>query len=285
MGLRIYKAIGYGIDNLKYRKVKGECRSMTDPRVNWDKLRTRQNEENNTSLAHFWDWAKHNQELLTTWIAREQLFWNVDPAKWAAGEAKYAVQQLRDLQGKRDFDHPLYQCVKHDEEFGLPEVMLIIPPNCHDWVRYDDTIDYEEEKAAGRSCQPWAKRIAVSGGIHPYNSRMQRVRDPGPGVYHPEDPGRADYLLTNADKMSSEGIWADEKGLSAIHAGLYSQLTGLWDPDQKPQVKGVTLKHFQQDWRPALPPLVVALVLWADCFPDPKAFLDDLRPLLYVWWS
>jgi len=93
---------------------------------------------------------------------------------------------------------------------------------------------------------------------------MIRFRDPKPGVV---PPSKKDDLLT-------------------MDASAYSQLVGWWDKKQKPLVQGEALRHFLEDYRPVLP-IDVTAVLWfmRDAFKDVDSFVNELRPMIYVYWG
>jgi hypothetical protein len=173
---------------------------------------------------------------------------------------------LLTMGGRQPIENPSRSII-HDEEGGKPSVMLLIEPSMfRQWYRYDDTIDGFEEK-------PYQSRVKLLGGagIYPYGSGWTRMRKPaksfikeGEGLEIPKD--------------------CDNLGPYLIGPAAYAHLVGTWDPKLPPLAEPDLLEHLKKDFRPMLPYGIVALVLWAECFKDPAAFLDELRPMLYVWW-
>ena len=152
-------------------------------------------------------------------------------------------------------------------------MMVVRCPECPDWFRSDDIMDhYEEQGINGPDTR--VVDMAKNGGIYPYNSRMIRFRKPSKRIYK----GRK--------KLESCGDFkVDEHGLVSMNIGTYNQLVGRWAPNLNPIEKGPFLTHLRRSWRPAVPLGVIAILLWHDCFPDLEGFIDDLRPMMYVWWN
>jgi hypothetical protein len=174
----------------------------------------------------------------------------------------------------------LGQSLIHREEFGLPNVLLAIDPPSHtSWYRYDDTIDWAEETDQYGS-QNRVVRLRCPG-IFPYSTRWKRIRPAESGLWHGE------HLTPLGAFYRDQCKFSDEHGPLFIEAQVYSHLTGRWDPQLPAEAQGPLLTHLLDDYRPPIPPGILAVLLWYEhCFPlGLQPILDEMRPLLYVWWS
>ena len=259
MGIRVNKVIGYGVKNLKYRRRKWSV-TMTDPRVDWKKLEAKREQAWGMDQDKFKKWVIRNLRWLRELYQRENPCYQFKPK-----DIKFALDLMLVLEAKWRLD----KCVVHDDEYGSPGVLVIKPPHCGDWHRHDDIIDYVEETEKFRQR---GRTVMLSGaGIYPYSSGWVRFRDPPKGMF---EKGKLPFCTAR-----------DAKGPVSISPGDYNQLVGKWDPKQKPWAKGEILKHYKNDWRPSLPFSLVAVVAWFNCFDDIEAFIDDLRPMLHVYWG
>jgi hypothetical protein len=266
MGIRVHKAIGYGVTNLKHRCNKSGVR-MSDPRINWDLFSSCG--EKDCTWEEFLQWClEHISEIYALYKNDTSLSEELLP-----DEFHWLKRTHKNIK--------LWSSFRHDSEFGLPGTLLIIPPEMKDWFRYDDAIDWEEETR--RHQQKSRVELLRPFGIYPYSNFMVRFRDPPSGIY--DDPGN---VLNSYWRLKyPEDATRDNLELVKLSPSVYSQLIGTWEGLGKPKpiVKGAALKHLKNDWRSQIPLTVISLILWSGCFTDPKSFIDELKPLLYVWWS
>lgn len=274
MGIRVHKVIGYGVKNLKH-----EGHTMTDPRVDWDKLfhpklsERRWDRDMNSFLR--WLKGKKAQKRLLELHLREHPGIDDSMRKYREeSDVRFFIGHLKTIRksNPRAWLRQPSDCLVHRTEYGLPNVMVILSPDCPNWYRYDDIIDYYEEtdqNGARRYSKPIAR-----GGIYPYDHQMIRFRKPSKGIFNPD-----------AKITEQSGIKKDKHGPVSMPVGAYNQLIGRWSPDMKPIAQGKFLSHLKRSWRPAVPLGVIAILLWHDCFPDLEKLIDDLRPMKYVWWS
>lgn len=278
MGIRVHKIVGYGLTDLAFEKdEKRYSQEMTDPRINWKRLRRTWERMHDTRGRAFMAWATRNWEDLLRLEAEERRRPLGDVRKFSS----ICPFLLKDF-FKRHKEWTLGGCVVHDDEYGLPNVMVFIPPmQAHagdgGWKRWDDTIDYIEE-AMIHNAHNRAVELPCTG-IYPYEGYMVRFRDPKPGLWREGiNPVEPDGLKVDADGWPT-----------AMAGGAYNRLIGRWDPGRlEPLAKGEVLEHLLKDWRPPLPSELLALLWWLNkrkCFNDFEAVRNALRPLLYVYWG
>lgn len=270
MGIRVHKSLGYGVTDLSHTRTgryKG-LPKMTDPRVDWGKLKDKQEEAYETDKTKFLEWCFQHADRLKALQVREH-----------PGSPPVCFNIESDLRFLERYTWKAGWTVgyslEHDTEFAIPRVFLVIPPEmCQSWSRYDDIIDWVEETDKHHQ----RKRVVrVQGsGIYPYNGYWIRFRDPPKKI-------QADL---RAVRPFGPCCLGDEKGWTALTASNYARYTGTWDSGYgEATTKGLLLKHLLDDWRPQLPLGVLAVLAWFDCFPDLEGFIDQLRPLLYVRWG
>ena len=274
MGIRVNKVIGYGVKNLKH-----DGYTMTDSRVDWDKLfhpdKSERRWERDMNSFRRWLQGKKTQERLLELHLREYPGINDHIRKFREeSDIRFLASHLKTVRK----NHPSAwmrrptDCLVHQTEYGLPNVMVALSPDCPDWYRHDDIIDYYEETDRDGP-RRYAKPIA-NGGIYPYCGQMIRFRNPPPGIYKPGT------TVPESSEIKTDGL-----GPVSMPVGSYNRLVGRWSSDLPPMAKGKLLSHFRRSWRPSVPLGVLAILLWHDCFPDLEKFIDDLRPMKYVWWG
>jgi len=259
MGIRIHKVLGYGVDNIQHGK-KGW--DMQDPRIDTKKFRDLHSKAYEMGGPEILKWLKNEKEALVQFHDKHH------PSKQKEKDDEFRDLDfqffLRGIEDhlERKKIHDFGSSIIWDGEYGLPNVMQFVPITCPDWRRYDDTIDYHEE-TDGREQANWVKFLKV-GGIFPWNGWV-RFRDPKPGILK-EDAKKGDLVR--------------------LDPATYSQLVGWWDKREKPLALGDTLKHFLEDYRPILP-IDVTSILWfmRNAFKDVDSFLNELRPMIYVYWA
>ena len=280
MGIRVHKTIGYGLHDLTYKR--GRNPVMTDPRVDWKKFQKGMDDKGEVKWPAFLRWFRKHEEEVLRLYRRE---FPGDPSgermwSWSAStfEQDIRVMGRKDNALVRQSPPSPASCVHWDNEYGIPSVMLFVPPECTGWHRYDDSIDYiEETDRSGLNGPRNHYRLLKGSGIYPYNNGMIRFRDPKPKPKLYPKP-----FITTPNRA---GTRADSKGFTMLPASTYNRLVGTWAKGQKPMTKGPLLRHFKEDWRPQVPFSIIALLLWLDVFPDVEQVIDDLRPMLYVTWG
>jgi len=178
----------------------------------------------------------------------------LDLVKWEYSSETTRGNAMATLQRHLQF-HDLPSPVCKFFDVGDKGCIIFTVPGQDAWHRFDDTIDYYEGKGG---CKNQFQRLHV-GGIYPYDGPMKRMRGK-PAAHDSEIVGKG--------------------------AGQYNQVIGKWCPTLPPLLSGPALRDAINNFRPALPPL---LLLWFALQDIPeqqlRGYLNHLRPSLGVSWS
>jgi hypothetical protein len=247
MGIRVHKVIGYGLNDLK----------KNDPRINW------------SVQDIFWDLEIGDFEK-----------WLNDPEKIKLLRG-YTVREYRGIESITpemsfsDTDKQLLiRCLNRTKyptyfHYNDRKTICLTAPEANDWCRYDDPLDYAEETVKYHQKE---RCVLLNRGIFPYDGSLVRVRDP-----------KRKYL-SKPVQLKGEA-YSDDKGYVYLSGGFYNQLVGRWDSNQKALAKGYLLEHLLSDWKFQTPKPIIALILWSGIFTKPEETIDELKPMLYVYWS
>lgn len=252
MGIRIHKCLGYGISDLKadnnYR--------IDDPRIRFEKFKELREKWYELKVQQLQEWAVAEKDKIVA------IYSKYEHPNLEMDDFEY-TWFLHDFKERAD-QFSAYESLVWQAEYGLPNVMLFVPPFHKRWHRYDDTLDYCEETATRDDTQNRTISLTEKCGIYPYVN-MIRFR-PAP-----------------------EGIWKDaeaEKRHALVFPSQYNQLVGRWSKDKPPILTGASLKHFLEDYRPSIPVGVYAMVwFFREAFENPEDFINCLRPMIYIYWS
>lgn len=261
MGIRPCKVAGFGVTNIQISP-EGH---ILDTRVNWERLQSE-------------DIGETSTEEFLTWVIEHQA--EIEALAMATGDGVHTRSPRWDVERMlsrlKDIPSPT-QCIHyHHEGGGLRNVLIFTPPEmAYDWNRYNNTLDWIEELHRYGNKKSWVLHIKDSG-IYPYNGFLIRYKKPKKS------------FLADTTQIPTGGVTGhiyDELGPVMLSTNCYWQLTGTGDIPQKPLTKGTLLRHLKRDFRPPVPITILALILWSGCFKDPVAFVNELRPLLYLYWS
>jgi hypothetical protein len=162
----------------------------------------------------------------------------------------------------------LWDCIKHDSEFGLPNVLCIIPPECiKSWVRKDTSLDYYMSAMNLFPAQglPWVKEYEHN--FYPYNGYIDTATDSR--IVNPKAQ-MANIVYRNT---SSEGIWSSQ---NIECRGKLSDGWAILDCDTTDEVKQRYVRY--------MPMSIRTLALYTKLFNDPKT-VYQLKPIIYSFWS
>lgn len=290
MGIRVKKMIGYGIQNLKLNP-SGKRRRVVpaDPRWDYEKYLSDwcttggdgdPNKEQN--LQDYTSWCERERGRLVDIIAQEKGI----PPERARVDHTLMLLSLRDRLEARALWTAPYAALEWGHEHSLPEVLLFIPPeHRHEWYRHDNIIDYVEEQSV-EGCNDRFTHIQHSAGIYPYNGKMRRVRKPT--VQARLQLEEVWNIVATHERFNGGTPQSTAKETVFLQGGTYNRLVGQWSPTIPSLVGKAAKRHLLRDWRPVLPPGVLALVEYLGCFPDahgPNGICADLRPVIFVIWS
>lgn len=137
MGIRIHKMLGYGLTDVRYEKY-----SMSDPRINLLDWESEQAEKTVADLLPFMEQRDADYFLLGAMVNTDK---SIKPD-----------MKLRD------------RCVVWNSEYGMGNVLCLIPPSClRSWYRYDNILDYAEETyVPGREQHNYVK--VLDSAIYPF---------------------------------------------------------------------------------------------------------------------
>ena len=275
MGIRIHKAVGWGLNNLQTKQTGGKhpLTVTADPR--FDAEAFRKVYVHVRGFAQFAAWTQEPSVKARIYeLLRRETPWADAKGDPPGG---YAFKQYTRNAGRPQYKRwDVGSCFIHGDEYHSAEALLVIPPEMlSTWFRHDNTIDWiEESEAAGLQGPSNRTQMLTGCGIYPYSAGWIRHRDPAPGLW---------------SDSTRHVQHRDELGPLALDPASYSMLTGRWSPDQLASAQGDLLKHLREDWRPLVPGGVIAILVYYEthgCFPQgTEALIDDLRPMLYAWWS
>lgn len=260
MGIRIHKALGYGIADLKTAK-DGE---FDDPRIDGEEFSACQDALYEMDWKKFQEWLKSEKEALI------QFHLGLTPYPRPGDDCQFEFAMMtNDKTWPKKPENPdPGSHVIWDPEFGLPNVMLFVPTSCHSWMRYDDPIDYHEFTYSPKGQINRIKTIEGCCGIFPWSSSMA--------------------CMTKAPAAIAPGLQAFERNAVRgwMSGGDYNQLVGRWDKKTPALAKGETLQFLLENYRPYIP-LEATCLLWflREAFKDVKAFTNSLRPMIYTYWA
>lgn len=245
MSIRIYKVAGYGLD-LKVTP-HGD---VDDPRIK--------------------DWTR-------------LCVWDIEPESVVAWAEEHKTEVLALFQRERPADDPesldfrfrwavdnwkikkVGRLVYYD--FDSSPTCVFTHPRQENWVRCDDIIDYLEETDFHHS-EP---RVQIlNRGIYPYDGWRIQIRPP-------KDTSILTDLARYPVTITPHGI--------EMTAGEYNRLVGRWNRAQKPVAEGALLEHLLRNFRLTVPDALILYLAWTGAFTDVGAFVNDMRPMIYSYWS
>lgn len=253
MGTRIHKVLGWGLTDLKKK----------DPRLTPKRLQIP-----STPFKVFKDWmmVEENFTQVVSLVRAEYPFLNAKEA-----HEKCVIDRQMTSDNTLAYGHfpDIAKCLHFDDyEEGFTRKICIVPPNCLQWSRSDDSLDYYTAQGSRPTC----KRLTV--GIYPWAGFVIRVRPPATPLPRPLHPLFEDERPNRSD----------EHGPISLDPAEYSMLIGKWSRKTPPLASGALLEHLKNDFRGPLPFSLVAWVLWSGIASNPAEFLKDLRPMLYTYW-
>lgn len=241
MGTRIHKVIGYGLTDIK----TGYDYNITDSRINPDGILGISYEKRDTYEVNQYKIFLENKKELE--MTGERLFLiNLELANIESYPERYEAFQYK---------------FKHDAEYGLPEVLCIVPPMyTEEWCRYDDMIDIVEEEVK-RHQNPSHKINHVyelKKGIYPWEYSYQNEHG---------EPFRFHSTTLEIAYYSSSHLTEEELD------ELVKQLYGYAD-----------WYTFKKSIKPVVPYCVHLFCEFCELFTEIN-YIRDLRPILYTYWS
>jgi hypothetical protein len=241
--------LGYGLSDLT-----PEDRS--DPRINWDA----QMFDYSVSTDDYKAWMK--ARIPEDEDERIKIFDTLPSL-----DLWWANDQTDKHEGRRN--RTIDDTWAYDPEFGCKEVILFQPISCHDWRRYDDMLDWIEEtyfcRAESSQLDHWEP---IPHGIYPWNATYMDIRT---GERIKDRHGLLMSLVRVQSHLCEEGKEDEPTG-------------GAWDNIARELGLADTYEETMKLVAPFVPQEVRWLCEFLGVFNDP-ATVNQLRPMIYVWWS
>lgn len=246
MGIRVHKTLGYGLTDLSC-----EGHKITDERINPDGIL-------NSNRWEDTDWTR---EAYQEYLEKIENSPQDELSNHFSLDASLDIYSLNE--GLKSWQPT--SSVIHSPEFGLSNVLCIVPPCMHkDWNRYDDSIDYVEETMVYQEVN---RVVTFKKGFFPWND-----------IYVDSRTGKR-LRCDNHDR----------------YCYLKRYLKATKDHSTKTRVRNLIQKEIeemgfkdQQELNkfiiPAIPTSIRLFCNFTRIFQDEKTVFS-LRPMLYVHWS
>jgi len=170
MGIRVKKAVGYGLTDLKHN-AKGQ---PEDERLHPEGYLCCRDDERREEEWHAEGYFKF---LVTTF--GKKLYSSECPSQDAVFFELGGFKRMK----KDKHDWVPWDSVIHDEEFGLPDTFVVIPfcmavrGEGQVWKRNDDLIDYTEESQV---YDQGPRVLEIPNGIYPWTRTSDKKKAPVP---------------------------------------------------------------------------------------------------------
>lgn len=256
MGIRVHKVIGYGLIDLKCKK-----HTIVDPRINpdgylggdWER---KENDYTKEGYVKFLN-KLHDSIKITRKKDANCTRAELDQ-KWAKFNVRWELNWFKDGSLAEHLKNwTPWQSVIHQSEYGLPNVLLICPPEqLESWRHYDDTIDYYEENLRRENGEEvWNRYQLLPNGAYPYDSF---------------------YIDSRDGRKIKDGH--DYKRLFP-----YMKAPGAKDEAAK-KMGFANFKELQKFMKPCVPNSVIYLSKYLKLFKD-ENMVYSLKPMIYTYWS
>lgn len=265
MGIRVHKELGYGLVDLKVENFR-----IVDERINPEGILGEHGDRWESEawsrekyLEYLEQLAYHPREKSTSNMELLNQGKKLPPYIEMFGEdANWDLNNLETNPGWSPIDS-----VVHQAEFGLPNVLLIIPP-CEEkeWRRYDDPIDYVEET----QLQVQVNRVVVlKQGLYPWDGLRMDSRSGK--VFTGEEHQTLTLFRRLTLSLKAEPPGEDEEKVARLLQSIAEKL-GFANREE-----------CEQFIAPVVPKSVQYLCQFAKIFRDWKTVFQ-LRPMIYVYW-
>lgn len=235
MSVRIRLMMGYGLTNLQC-----EDGVIIDPRINpngW--LLSDENKQEHWSFDEF---DTHIRDEIDRTRTFGQDFNKLDKVNYLT----YCNKRLN-----------IHDCIIYDNEMGLDNVLLLIPPTMqHKWYRHDDDLDYY--LAANGICSTQTSWYKVSPtNFYPYGGFIDSKN--GSRVVNPHSDMIGDLYRENESRALVGSIWTED-------------------------LKCKSIDDVKKRYKHALPSTLISLIDYTKLFTNSNV-IYDLEPMLYGYWG
>lgn len=257
MGLRIHKALGWGIDDVIVTSDDRDNARVADPRFNPSSVVfTYENRDNFTDAAYL----AHIEDVMGE--ATVESVMNDTEGLFVS---KFMVEEMIKSKLARHWDYMVMDGMIYQPLGNHKAAVLIIPPgNSDSWLRSDSPVDhYESLVDSGNSITPTVKKLSVTP--YPYSGVMNAKT--GEKIDGP--------LVRTFSKITNLMLTADEegrKGLPELGLALAKKM-GF-----------ESLNEANDAIVPYVPGDVRDFAAWTGLFADDNAW-KDLRPMVFTYWA
>lgn len=240
MSIRIHLMMGYGLTDINCE----ENGQINDPRINpngWLLTNQAEDKEDMFTMRKFRNYVQRELKISNT---------NTNP--------DYTDNMIYLNYCKDKVD--IHECIQHDSEFGLPNVLCLIPPGLvPKWSRRDDTLDYYMSS----SMEPWVKQYEF-GNFYPYAGIIDALT--GERVVEPK-----------LERIKSVYRFTDPNGIMA------NQIYTL-PSDWADQLECVNSDDVKARYAHEIPGSLKYFIKYTNLFTSDDV-IYQLKPILYCYWS
>lgn len=264
MGLRLHKALGYGLTGLSIDPER-PYRS-NDPRINFSSPAFTRAQKNSEAVEAYMNYLRaKTKNAMDNFEDTDgiSLMFTLRLLEQQVEEAGGNVNKI-DLWG-----HVFYE-----GEYGDPGTLLIVPPGLGEqWSHYDDHIDAIEASLNGNSqMSPEVKPVPFSP--YPFEGLMDARTGKRISFEVESKMGVIDFLdrsLKEKD-LSEEQRVSVAEGLERLQA-KFAEMVGTESYEEADKVIV-----------PLVPAEVKDFAEWSGVFPDGETW-KELRPMIYSYWA
>lgn len=251
MGINIHKSMGYAIKGLKNTKRKGLIDDRIDPLG---------------YLGPTISWRDRE----TTWT--QDGFLRFCKNRMDESDYFFVKSRMIDTNGGRYRWDP-QAFVLSDAEYGIPGVVMIIPPECSNhWSRYDNVIDYYEHQVHHPAKGAVNDIQFLDVPLFPFHGYMDaRTGKRYRNEKRPEAHFANDFWFEV--RSARELLKGKRKRMFTVSSRLNADRLGFKNTRE-------AKKHIA----PILPQSVIALAQFLNLFINDET-IWQLRPAIYTYWS
>lgn len=264
MGLRLHKALGYGLTGLSVDP-ESPCWS-NDPRINFSSPAFTHAQKNSEAVEEYMNYLRDK-----TKNAMDN-FEDTDGISLMF-TLRLLEQQVEEAGNNAD-KISLWGHVVYEGEYGAPDTLLIIPPGLgQQWSHYDDSIDAVESFLKGNfMMSPEVKHVPYSP--YPFDGWMD-ARTGNRISFEIESKMGVINFLTRSLKekdLSEEQRVSVAEGLERLQV-KFAEMVEMESYDEVDKVIV-----------PLVPPEVKDFAEWSGVFPNGETW-KELRPMIYSYWA
>lgn len=264
MGLRLHKALGYGLTGLSVNP--GSPAQSNDPRINFASSAFTHAEKNADAVERYMNYLRERTKNAIDDFA------DTDGISLMF-TLRLLEQQVEEAGGNYN-KVDLWGHVFYEGEYGDPGTILIVPPGLHDqWSHHDDALDIIESSLVDKyDMSPEVKHVPFPP--YPFDGWMD-ARTGEKISFEIESKMGGINLLTRS--LEERSLPEDKReniaqGLERLQ-NRFAEMVGTESYEEADKVIV-----------PLVPPEVKDFAEWSGVFPDGETW-KELRPMIYSYWA